>query len=90
MRARRLRETGEHGRDLLVAADVAVEDELRVEFGCKFGDPVLESIADIAEGEFRALAVARARHSVGDGSIVQDARDEQSFAGEESHAVSGC
>jgi len=80
----------EQGGDLLVAADVAVEDQLRVEFGGEFGDALLEALALVAEGEFGAFAMAGSRHAVGDRAVVEYARNEQAFAGEESHAVSVC
>ena len=80
---------GQRG-DLFVGADVAVEDQFRAEFGGVFRDALLEALTDIAEGEFGAFPVAGARDAVGDRAVVQNARDEQAFAGEESHAVSVC
>ena len=55
-----------------------------------FGDALLEALALVAEGEFGAFAVAGACDAIGDRAVVQYARDEQAFAGEESHAVSVC
>ena len=54
----RLGQVGEHGIDLLIATDIAVEDQLRVELFGEFGDAVLEAITHIAEGQFGALALA--------------------------------
>ena len=85
-----LLQAGEQGLDLLVAADVAVEDELRAELGGGLGDAILEALAHVAEGELGALPMAGTRDAIGDRAVVQNARDEQALAGEESHAaVSG-
>jgi len=84
-----LQAMGQRG-DLLVGADVAVEDEFRAEFGRVFGDALLEAFALVAEGELGVFRMAGSGEAVGDRSVVQYARDEQALAGEESHAVSVC
>ena len=56
--------------DLRVVAHVAVEDQLGVEFGRELGDAVLETLADVAEGQFRALRVAGLGDAVGDGAVA--------------------
>ena len=80
-----LRQVGEELVDLRVVADVAIEDELRVEVGGEFGDAVLEALAHVAEGEFGAFAVAGPGDAVGDRAVVKHAGDQQAFAGEKSH-----
>ena len=64
-----LAEVGEEGVDLFIAADVAIENQLGVEFFRELGDAVLETLADIGERQFRAFALARLGDAVGDGTI---------------------
>jgi hypothetical protein len=75
----------EEGGHLLVAADIAVEDELGIEFGGELGDAVLEALALIAERQLSAFAVAGAGDAVSDGAVGQHARDQQPLAGEKAH-----
>jgi hypothetical protein len=82
-------EFGEQALDGGVVAHVAFEHQLGVEFGGEFSDAVLEAVADVAESQFGAFAMAGLGDAVGDGAVRKQARDEQALAGEESHAVSG-
>ena len=45
--------------DLRVFRDIEVEQQIRVEFGREGGDPLVEPLALVAEGEFGAFAPAR-------------------------------
>ena len=73
--------------DLLVAADIAIEDQSRVELCCEVGDALLEALAHVAEGQFGAFAVAGSGDAVGNGTVGQHAANEQAFAGQETHGV---
>jgi hypothetical protein len=53
----------------------------------QFGDTVLESLADVAEGELRALFMAGLGDAVGDRAVAQHAGDQQFFAGKKAHEV---
>lgn len=75
----------EEPRDLRVVADIALESEARAELGGELGDPLLEALSLVAEGELRPLAVTGAGDAVGDRAVVEHARDEQALAGEKSH-----
>jgi hypothetical protein len=75
--------------DLLVAAHVAIKDQLRAEVGGELGDAVLEALAHIAEGQLRALGVAGLGNAIGDRAVGQHAGDQQFFAGQESHKSLG-
>ena len=59
---------------------------VRAELGGEFGDPLLEALALVAEGELRAFAAAGPGDAVGDRAVRQDAGDEEALAGEKSHA----
>jgi hypothetical protein len=78
-------QVGEHLRDLLVAADVAVKNQGGIEVGREFGDAVLEPLANVAEGQLGALGVAGFGDAVGNGAVGQHARDQKFFAGEKAH-----
>ena len=78
-------EIGEQRIDLLVAADVAVEHQLAVEFFREIGDAVLEALADIGECQFGAFALAGLGDAIGDGAVGQQAGDQDFFALQECH-----
>ena len=71
--------------DLGVVGDVAVEHELRAELGGELGDPLLEALALVAEGQLGAFAAAGAGDAVGDRAVRQHAGDQEALAGEKSH-----
>ena len=88
MLASAVRELGAEPMDLGIVADVAVEDERGVELAREVGDAVLESLADVAEGEFGTLAIAGARNAVGDRAVGQHAGDEQALSCKKPHGRS--
>jgi hypothetical protein len=55
---------GEGALDLGVFGDVQLEGQRRAESAAKFGDPVLEPLALVAERELGALAVAGTRDAI--------------------------
>ena len=85
-----LAERGEHRLDLGVVGDVAVEDQRRAELGGELGDPLLEALALVAEGELGAFAAAGPGDAVGDRPVREDAGDEEALAGEKSHGKALC
>ncbi|MCY1369054.1 hypothetical protein D9M69_560720 [compost metagenome] len=82
-----LREVGEELVDLRIVAHVAVENQFRAEVCGIFGDTVLESLADITEGEFRALVVTGLGNAICNGAIAQHTGDQQFLAGKKAHEV---
>jgi len=62
--------------ELLVAAHVTVVDQCGAELLRKFGNPVLESLAEVAECKFGAFPVARHRNAIGDRTIRQQTSDQ--------------
>ena len=86
----RAAEVGEHRGDLVVAADVAREDQRAAELRSEAFGALPEALADIREREFGAFTMAGPCDAVGDGTVGQDARDEDAFAGQKAHEVSRC
>ena len=76
-----LGQVGEHRIDLFVAGDVAVVDQRRIELGREFDDPPLETLADVAERQFRPFAPAGPGDAIGDRAVGEHARDQEAFAG---------
>jgi len=77
------RQVGEQLFNLLVAAHIAIEHQIGAKVCCKFGDPVLETLAHIAEGQLGALCMASLGDAVGNRAVGQHAGDQQFFACEE-------
>jgi hypothetical protein len=67
--------------DLRVLADVAGQDDVGAELAGELADAVAEALADVGEGELRALAVAGLRDAVGDRAVRQQAGDQDALAG---------
>jgi len=80
-------QVGEELVDLRVVAHIAIKNQLRIEVRCEFGDTVLETLADIAEGEFRPLCVACLGNAICDRTVAQYTRDQQFFSGQKTHEV---
>jgi hypothetical protein len=72
-------QVGEQVGNLLVAGDVAVEYQLAAEFGGKFSDAVFEALANVGESQFGAFAVGSLGDAVSDGTVGQDASNEDFF-----------
>ena len=72
---------------LLVAADVAREDQFAVELLREIDDPVLEAVADIGECQLGAFTFAGLGDAVCDGTVGQQARDQNFFALQERHGA---
>ncbi|MNT02983.1 hypothetical protein D3C72_1374990 [compost metagenome] len=79
------RQVAEDGADLFIAGHVAVEYQLAAELRRKLRDALLEAYTHIREGEDGAFAVASLGDAIGDGTVRQQARDEDFFALQESH-----
>src|ERR1035437_1193330 len=55
--------------DLCIVAHVTVKNQLGVEVGGKLGDPILESLAYIAESQLSTLRVTGLGNAVSDGTV---------------------
>ena len=67
--------------NLRVVAHIAVVYQCRIEVRSEFRDAILETLPNVAEGQFRTLLVASLGDAVRDGSVGQNARDQQFLAG---------
>ena len=56
----------------------------------EFGDAVLETFANVGEGQFGAFAFAGLGDAVGDGTVRQQTSDEDFFTLQERHWDSDC
>ncbi|SOZ98030.1 ABC transporter, periplasmic substrate-binding protein (fragment) [Cupriavidus taiwanensis] len=83
-----LAQRGKGGGNLLVAADVAFENQVAAEFLGKVADPVLEPFADVGEGQFGAFALARRGNAIGDRAVRKQAGDQDPLTCQKSHKFS--
>ena len=62
--------------DGIVAAHIAVKNQLGIKFGGKAGDAVFETLTHVAESQLGTFAVAGFGDAVGDGAVAEYASNE--------------
>ena len=77
-------------RNLLITTNIAVKNELSIEFFRKIDNAVFKALTHVGKGQFGAFAVAGAGDAVGDGTVVEHARDQEALAGKETHGCRSC
>jgi hypothetical protein len=70
---------------IFVVLDVAGEDHRTAEFGCHFGDAILEAFVLVGESEFGTFPVHGFGDPVGDRAVGQQSGDQNALAGEKAH-----
>src|SRR5699024_4631856 len=83
--AQRLTRAPNETLDVLVVADVALEDGVRVELTGHLPRPPGELFALVAEGEACALAVHGLGNAPGDRAFAGEAGDQRALALQETH-----
>ena len=68
--------------DLGVFGHIAGEDQRRAEFGRQLGDPVLEPVALVGEGQLGPLGATLSGNAVRDGAVGEQAEDQDALAGQ--------
>jgi hypothetical protein len=68
--------------NLAVVTHIAVKNQFAVKGFGKFGGALFETLAHIAQGNLGTLLVTRARNPIGNGTVGQNAGDQQLFTGE--------
>ena len=71
--------------DLRVGRDVARQDRTVAKIMHKLDGPFLQLLAGIRKCERCALALARARHAIGDRAVGQKTGDQDFLVGENTH-----
>ena len=82
------RQVAEHGGDLFVAADIAVEYQFAAKLRRELGDALAKAFAHIGKSQGGAFAAAGLGDAVGDGPVRQQAGNEDVLALQESHGDS--
>ena len=74
------RQVGKELFNLFVAAHIAIENQIGIKIGSKFGDAVFETFAHITEGQLGSLGMTGFGDTVCDRAARQHAGDQQPFS----------
>ena len=80
-----LAQLGEQVGDLFVAGDIAGKNQRGAKLGGEFGNAFLDALALVGKSQFGPFAFANSGNAIRNGTIGNDAGDQNAFAREEAH-----